>query len=171
MARKPKIEDEEEEEMLDDDDPAELGTGKQVLSGVGFIRMWPRAIFTTSSEGQGKRGKPPAIARTIPELDSPGVYILYRDDQPFYVGQTKGKLRSRLRSHATNAGSIRSYFWNYFSAFLVHDDEGKIDEIEAILIAAMPSALSNGAAPHLHRLPMGKATREVLRSIRSTGRY
>jgi hypothetical protein len=170
MARKPRIEEEEEDELHDDDDPAELGSGKQVLSDVKFIRMWPRAIFTTSSEGQGKRGKPPAIARTIRELESPGVYILYRDDQPFYVGQAKGKLRIRLRSHATNVGSIRSYFWNYFSAFLVHDKE-KIDEIEAILIAAMPSALSNGAAPHLHRLPMGKATREVLRSIRSTGRY
>ena len=110
MARKSKIDGEDEVEIHDEDESEEIQTGKEVSTGVSLIRMWPRAIFTTSEPpGQGQRGKPPTIAFNIKLLDSPGVYVLYRDDQPYYVGQTKGKLRSRLRRHAAGVG-IRSYF-------------------------------------------------------------
>ena len=111
----------EEVEELDDEPIEDDEEGSQITPKLvrKFIRMWPRAIFTTPPELKGGRGKRPSIARTIQALDLPGVYILYRDDVPFYVGQTKGKLRSRLRAHANGVGSLRGYFWNYFSAFLV----------------------------------------------------
>jgi hypothetical protein len=164
----------EEVEELDDEpiEDDELEEGSQITPKlVGkFIRMWPRAIFTTPSESKGERGKRPSIARTIQALDLPGVYILYRDDVPFYVGQTKGKLRSRLRSHANGVGSLRGYFWNYFSAFLVKDPS-HIDEVEAILIAAMPSVITNGAKPKLPREKMGVPTQRVIRELRRTGHY
>lgn len=175
MARKVLPETEDDDLELHDEGEDEEGTrpGKRVWSSVKFIRMWPRAIFTTPGPTKSKRGKPRSIAGSIRELEKPGVYVLYRDDQPYYVGQTKGKLRGRLRSHATNVGSVRGYFWNYFSAFVVEDEraKGQIDAIEAILIAAMPSVLSNGASPRLDRHRMDKATRDVLRRIRSDGHY
>jgi hypothetical protein len=174
VVRRPGRKNDEEDDDLElhdtDEDDEGPRSRKRVWANVKFIRMWPRAIFTTPGPKQGKRGKPRSIAGSIPELEKPGVYVLYRDDQPYYVGQTKGKLRSRLRSHATNVGSVRGYFWNYFSAF-VAENERQIDQIEAILIAAMPSVLSNGASPRLERHHMGKPTRDVLRKIRSTGRY
>jgi predicted GIY-YIG superfamily endonuclease len=160
--------DELDDEPIEDD---ELEEGSQITPKlVGkFIRMWPRAIFTTPSDLKGERGKRPSIARTIQALEQSGVYILYRDDVPFYVGQTKGKLRSRLRAHANGVGS-RGYFWNYFSAFLVKNPS-HIDEVEAILIAAMPSVITNGAKPKLPREKMGMPTRKVIRELRRNGLY
>jgi hypothetical protein len=169
--KKTVIEDIEEidDEQIDDD---ALEEGSQITPKlVGkFIRMWPRAIFSSPAESKGVRGKRPAIARTIQALELPGVYILYRDDVPCYVGQTKGKLRSGLRAHANGVGSLRGYFWNYFSAFLIKDPN-HIDEVEAILIAAMPSVITNGAKPKLPREKMGIATRKVMRELRRNGHY
>lgn len=158
-----------DDENVHDADELDEG-GRVIHTKVKFIRMWPRAIFTTPAEGTGKPGKPPAIAKTIPELNSPGVYILYRDDHPYYVGQTTGKLRSRIGAHAISVGGLRTYFWNYFSAFLV-DDPDQIDEIEAILISAMPSVLTNKSAPRLDRQRMGKTTRAVIRKLREGGKF
>jgi hypothetical protein len=109
-------------------------------------------------EAAGLRGKPPAIGMTIDELEKPGVYILYRGDVPFYVGQAKGKLRDRLRAHANSVGGLRTYFWNYFSAFIV-ENPSHIDEVEAILISAMPSIISNSSKPKLQRVRMGPQPR------------
>lgn len=155
--------------LRDDEEPDEEGE-RHIHAGIEFIRMWPRAIFSSPSEERPRRGRAPAVAMGIPALDSSGVYILYRDDQPYYVGQTKGKLTSRLRKHANGVGGLRTYFWNYFSAFLV-DDPSQIDKIEAILISAMPSVLSNSSAPKLERQKMGPATRAVIRKLRETGQF
>jgi len=129
--------------------------------------MWPRAIFDTLSKKPGKRQ---SIARTLPILDEPGVYVLYRGDQPFYVGKAEGKLRSRLRAHANNVGSSKNYFWNYFSAFIVRDPR-HISEVEAILISAMPSVVTNSSKPKLSRVKMDAETREVMRQLRIRGNY
>lgn len=157
-----------EDEQLDDDDSEE---GSQITSKLveHFIRMWPRAIFNTPAEGNGQPGKTATVARTIKKLDQAGVYILYRDDEPYYVGQAKN-LRRRLRAHANTVGSLRGYFWNYFSAFLVKDPS-HIDEVEAILIAGMPSVITNGAKPKIPRLPMNPATRKIMRDLRKNGHY
>jgi hypothetical protein len=132
-----------------------------------FIRMWPRAIFSTPGLTAGRRGKAPAIARTINVLKKPGVYVLYRDDQPFYVGQAKNGLLHRIWAHANGVGSLRTYFWNYFSAFIV-EDRKLIDEVEAIVISAMPALLSNASNPRLPRVRMEKPVRDLIRDSRKT---
>jgi hypothetical protein len=159
-------EDSDELDGVDAGDPEEEGP---ILSGQlvkKFIRMWPRSIFSTPV-GDGRRGM---IASTIPELKMPGVYILYRDDVPFYVGQAKGKLRSRLRGHANNVGPLRSYFWNYFSAFVV-ENPGHIAEVEAILISAMPSVITNSSTPKFVRAKMEEPLRKLVRRQREQGLY
>ncbi len=150
-----------EVEPIDDDDDPEEGRQIQPKLVGKFIRMWPRAIFDTP-EIDGQKS---SIASKIEELKMPGVYILYRDDVPFYVGQAKGKLRSRLRSHASGVVSLKSYFWNYFSAFIV-DNPSHIDEVEAILISAMPSVVTNSAKPKLPMVPMRESTKKLMRVLR-----
>ena len=160
---------EETDDVQDDDDDVEEGKPITPKLVGQFIRMWPRAIFTTLADASGQPGKTPTIAKTIPELNKSGVYILYRDDEPYYVGQAQN-LRSRLREHANNVGSLRGYFWNYFSVFLV-EDPSHIDEVEAILIAAMPSVITNGAKPKLPRKRMETATRNLMRERWKHGDY
>jgi hypothetical protein len=90
------------------------------------------------------------------------VYILYRDDVPYYVGQAV-KLRSRLLQHAKNPNMPHYNFWNFFSAFLI-SNRGYRDQVEAILISAMPTA--NGAKPKLVRRKLPKDVIKLLREIR-----
>jgi predicted GIY-YIG superfamily endonuclease len=167
-ASKPEDVNEDEDELEDgfDDADAEDPDEGPALANTSlvskFIRMWPREIFNVRA-GDGQRG---FLARSISELEKPGVYVLYRDDVPFYVGKTTGKLRSRLRTHATGVVSLKSYFWNYFSAFIV-TNKSHIDEVEAILISAMPSVISNSSTPRLKKVPMGVPVRKLMRELRS----
>jgi hypothetical protein len=132
-----------------------------------FIQMLPRAIFH-EPEIAGQKG---SIASKIKELEGPGVYILYRDDVPFYVGKTEGKLFDRLWQHANGVSVRRSYFWNYFSAFIVKEPS-HIAEIEAILISAMPAVIANAARPRLEKMRKGKSTIKLMRKMRrETYRY
>lgn len=95
--------------------------------------MWPRALFRMQD---GKE----FIEK---HLSSPGVYVLYRNDEPYYIGKTGKPLVKRLRQHALKPNTRYYNFWNYFSGFeLGTDDRGRI---EAILISAMPTA--NNAHP------------------------
>lgn len=111
-----------------------------------------------------------SIASKIKELRKPGVYILYRDDVPFYVGKTEGELFGRLWKHAIGVAGSRSYFWNYFSAFIVKDSR-HIAEVEAILISAMPSVITNSSKPKLQKVPTGKSIRKLTRILRKSRRY
>ncbi len=117
----------------------------------GYARLWPREVF-----GRGTLER-----QELKFLDDAGVYILYRDDRPYYIGQAK-KLHSRLWSHAIQADGRYYHFWNFFSAFAVAD-KGHRDELEGILIAAMPTA--NSAKPKLQREKMSRAVRDLLRRI------
>ncbi len=89
--------------------------------------------------------------------------MLYRDDIPYYIGQA-AKLRSRLRRHATAAGGRYYNFWNFFSVFVIEDPKSR-NEIEGLLIAAMPTA-ANRMEPKLPREKFPRRIREMLRKIR-----
>lgn len=158
----------EENELggVDDDDPEESQGPAQNDIVSKFIRMLPRAIFDTP-EIKGQKG---SIASKIEELKGPGVYILYRDDVPFYVGKTEGKLFNRLWQHANGISTTRSYFWNYFSAFIVKNPRS-IAEVEAILISAMPSVITNASRPRLEKMHKGKSIIKLLREMRKCWRY
>jgi hypothetical protein len=115
-------------------------------------QMWPRNVF--DFEGRA----------TVKEcLREPGVYVLFRDDEPYYVGKTKNKLFWRIHDHATNAMGRYYHFWNYFSAFVVSNPKHR-DEVEGILIAAMPTA--NSASPKIKKIRLPKNVRQAMRKMR-----
>jgi len=110
-----------------------------------YARMWPREVFyrrlPKPKPMAGSRKTPQAqtqwLYKTMDLLAQPGVYVLYLDGVPYYVGQTQD-LRSSLAAHARVPQSHYFRHWNYFSAFAV--DKKDLDRIEAILIAALPTA-------------------------------
>jgi hypothetical protein len=124
----------------------------------GYASMWPREVFDTK-HGSG------VLAAQIDFLTKEkGVYVLYRDEHPYYIGKSGNSLFARLRGHAVNPRRRYYNFWNYFSAFAVPDKKGR-DELEGILIAAMPTA--NGAKPRFgakERLP--KQVSNLMKKLR-----
>src|SRR5438105_4226830 len=119
---------------------------------IPYARMWPREIFDRER----------SLARGLEILIKPGVYVLYRDDMPYYIGQA-AKLESRLRRHANVPGGRYHNFWNFFSVF-VAEDRTRRNQIEAILIAAMPTA--NSAKPKLERENLPVEVCRMMRDIR-----
>jgi len=119
--------------------------------------MWPREIFDREDIFRTRSGG-------LPELARPGVYVLYRDDEPYYIGQAKDSMRGRIRQHATEPTQRRYHLWNYFSAFVIENKQHRAD-VEAILIAAMPTA--NSANPKLPKERTPKEVRELFRQLRA----
>ena len=72
-------------------------------------------------------------------------------------------MRNRLWQHAWNPRSRHYHLWNFFSFFVVEDPDQR-DEIEGILIAAMPTA--NSARPKLPREQLPEEITTMLREIR-----
>lgn len=119
----------------------------------GYLQMWPREVFDLRNSG-----------RLMPDLkkalSGPGVYILYRDDHPYYIGKAGGKIYQRLWAHANGTRDKHYHFWNYFSAYLVPKQKSR-DAIEAILIAAMPTS-SNSSSPRFRRVHLPKSLARLL---------
>jgi hypothetical protein len=135
-------------------------TKKIIVSG--YARMWPREVFGLFPALKGAASKrKKSLAGGSEFLTKPGVYILYRNDTPYYIGQA-AKMRARLRMHAAKAESRYFHFWNFFSAFAVPNPRHR-NELEGILIAAMPTA--NSAKPKLQREKMPKEVRDLLKRI------
>jgi hypothetical protein len=126
-----------------------------------YARMWPREVFYHLVPNESGKGKKVALARGLELVDEPGVYVLYRDDIPHYIGQA-GKLRHRLWQHACVPGARYYNFWNHFSAFVIENPKLR-DEVEGILIAAMPTA--NSAKPRLERAKFPVAVSRMTRDI------
>ncbi len=123
----------------------------------GYARMWPREIFDI------RNGKS-LMAAQVPFLREKGVYVLYRDEHPYYVGKTRVSLFKRLLRHATRPQGRYYNFWNLFSAFAVPDEKGQ-NELEAILIAAIPTV--NSAEPKLTKMKFPKEVSRLVRNIRA----
>jgi hypothetical protein len=108
--------------------------------------------------------KDESILRTVPDLLwHPGVYVLYRDDIPYYVGKTKKSLFRRIRAHAVKPRDRYFNFWNFFSAFVV-PEPGHVDEVEGILITSMQT--ENHAVPKLERIKLPKELGQLLLKAR-----
>lgn len=126
-----------------------------------FIRKWPRAVFDLVDKEVGRGSA--LVAKSLEVLSSPGVYVLYHDDQPYYVGKAD-RLRKRLYQHA-NSPNNRGYDrWNSFSAFVVNDDPNLMSYLEAVLIAAMPT--QNSAKPKLQRVSMRSSVARIVKELR-----
>lgn len=117
----------------------------------GHVRMWPRELFYIRAENK-------LFLKKIDALKQPGVYVLYRDEQPHYVGKAR-RLATRLHDHANKSTDRYYLFWNYFSAFFA--PKGNCRELEAILIAAMPTV--NGSKPKMREESLPGEFRRILR--------
>jgi hypothetical protein len=134
-----------------------------------YARLWPREVFDYVIKETPKRAE--YLAKGLPILRQPGVYILYRDDVPYYIGKASNWLWHRLHIHARSVGGRYNNFWNYFSVFVIHDAAQR-DAVESILIAAFPTA--NSAKPRIVREPlpdlaieMWRAKRDIFRNPKS----
>jgi len=76
---------------------------------------------------------------------------LYRNDEPHYIGKTQRPLWKRIHNHVNFTNDKIYNFWNFFSAFEVRRGSDR-DEIEATLIAAMPTA--NSSKPTIQPIPI-----------------
>jgi len=122
---------------------------------VKYARGWPREIFDHKAK----------MAREIEFLNNPGVYVLYNDGEPHYIGQAVSMFK-RLHDHA-HPKSRYYHLWNTFSAFQIGSArrQDKLrDELEAILIAAMPTA--NAAKPKLSKMSMPPTVVGLMRRMR-----
>jgi hypothetical protein len=116
-----------------------------------IAQMWPREVFDIHN----KKG---LLIKQKELLRGTGVYVLYRDDRPYYIGQTRRPLFERLHDHANKSSDKWYSLWNFFSAFEVPNQH--VDEVEAILIAAIPTA--NSARPSI---PPVELPREIRRTL------
>jgi hypothetical protein len=107
-----------------------------------YIKMWPRAVFDMKVGN-----KHPKSIKDL--LRCSGVYVLYRDDRPYYIGKASQTLWKRIWAHANATRDRYYHFWNYFSAFVV-PDPAHLDEIEGVLIASMPT--ENSAIRRIDRI-------------------
>jgi len=119
-----------------------------------YAKMWPREVFDFKNGNQ-------LLVKELEILSKPGVYILYKDNIPYYVGQA-AVLRKRLTPHANRFGSKYYNFWNYFSVF-VEENESARKKLEGILIAAMPTA--NGAQPRIKKAKLPLHVRKYLQEL------
>lgn len=123
------------------------------LGDFRFLRMWPRRLFKKKQNGRL------LIKLNVKELQWPGVYVLYKGDELYYVGKAKN-LFSRLHDHSNKITDEYYAHWDYFSAFALPDTvsnpEQKLKELEAILIAAMPRA-TNRSNPRFQRVRIPKS--------------
>jgi hypothetical protein len=126
-----------------------------------YIRMWPRHLFDlAAAHGKGKTTRN-ALEGVLGKKK--GIYVLYRGGVPYYIGRTDD-LFKRLATHS-NIDSRYGNFWDTFCAFTVRDPSFR-KQLEAILIAAMPTA--NGSRPReFKRVSLPAALkREYMRSVR-----
>ena len=123
-----------------------------------YAKMWPREVFDIRS------GKNRFLEEVKQLLKYSGVYVLYKDDQPYYVGKaTKKRLFKRIRQHAINPKDRYYNFWNFFSAFVV-PDEKHLSEVEGLLIATIPT--DNRAVPKIKKIDLPSIIAKQIRSKR-----
>ena len=118
--------------------------------------MWPREICDMR-EKDGKR----LFIKDAVGWRVPGVYVLYRDEHPYYIGKSK-KVGPRIWEHANRPLDPYYNFWNMFSAFLV--EEMYLDAFEGMLIAAMPTG--NSAVPRIPKIAIPRGIVDQLKRIR-----
>ena len=100
-------------------------------------------------------------ASSMPCIKKTGVYVLYRDEKPYYVGQAKGSLWRRIRNHALNSNAKYYNHWKYFSVFVI-PDKHHISEIEGVLIAALGESVANSARMRIKRIRLPRDAKNIL---------
>lgn len=113
-----------------------------------YIRMWPREVYNIKDGNKH-------LESVRQELrQKPGIYILYQNGQPYYVGQAKN-LWYRIRNHAINQNAKHYHLWTHFSAFILADTH-HINELEGLIIAAFGSGIANNSRRRTKRILLPK---------------
>ena len=120
-----------------------------------YARMWPREVFNIKEGAK-------LITDIKHLLSESGVYVLYREDQPYYVGKAQ-RLFKRLHDHANNPRDKYYNFWNFFCAFVVPNIK-HLEEIEGILVASMPT--DNSAVRRIKKIFMPNKIASLIRAQR-----
>jgi hypothetical protein len=116
-----------------------------------YAKLWPREVFYI------KHGK--YLDMVKDQLDVPGVYVLYRGVDVFYVGQANS-LFDRLRIQARK----RYRLWDHFSAFVV--PEHHLNDVEAIVIAATPRTANRSGGKRIGRISLPSEVEQLLLKCR-----
>ena len=110
--------------------------------------MWPREVYNIKDGNKH-------LESVRQELrQKPGIYILYQNEKPYYVGQAKN-LWNRIRNHATNQNAKHYHLWTHFSAFILSDTQ-HINELEGFVIAAFDTATANSSKMRMKRILLPK---------------
>jgi hypothetical protein len=113
-----------------------------------YIRMWPREVYNIKDGNKH-------LESVRQELrQKPGIYILYQNGQPYYVGQAKN-LWYRIRNHAINQNAKHYHLWTHFSAFVLSDIQ-HINELEGLVIAAFGMTTANSSRMRMKRILLPK---------------
>lgn len=123
-----------------------------------YAELWPREVFDIR-EGKNRLLK---IAQEL--LSGPGVYVLYRDDVPYYIGKTEINLYERIRKHANRPGEKYYRYWNYFSAYIVGTIK-HIGDVEGLLITAIPAA-ANSSKPKIKKILLPRNITNLIGRLR-----
>src|SRR5688500_15369894 len=113
-----------------------------------YIRMWPRRVYNIKTGNKHFE----SVRQVLRQ--KPGIYILYRDGMPYYIGQAINLWR-RIRNHAINQNSKHFHLWTHFSAFILSDTD-HIDELEGLIIAAFGMGISNSSRRRMKRILLPK---------------
>ena len=123
-----------------------------------YAELWPREVFDI------REGKNRLLIEAQELLNGPGVYVLYRDDVPYYIGKTENNLYNRIHKHANQPGAKYYRYWNYFSAYIV-DTIKHIDDVEGLLITAIPTA-ANSSKPKINRILLPRSIKNLMGRLR-----
>lgn len=118
-----------------------------------YARSWQRDVLVFLNDRRNRNN--PSVAEALEFLDKPGVYVLYQGETVYYIGRASN-LGKRLRTHI-RVGSRYSEHWTHISIFAI-PDEGQVNAVESILIAAVPAR--NGAKPRIKRIALPAAFRK-----------
>jgi hypothetical protein len=121
-----------------------------------YASMWPREVCDLHDKDKRR-----LFIRDSPDLRQPGVYVLYRDDHPYYIGKAL-RLGKRIWEHANHPFDRRYNFWNMFSAFVVSDKK-YLNDVEGILIAAIPTG--NNSTPRIPKVRLPSYVVQQLKQI------
>lgn len=75
---------------------------------VEYARMWPREVFDIIQD------RKLTVKVSVKELKKPGVYVLYWDERPYYIGKATASLFNRLHDHANKTTDKYFNFWGSY---------------------------------------------------------
>src|ERR1700677_1544775 len=120
----------------------------------GYGKLWPREVFRIQKKNR-------ILINDEKKFHKPGIYVLYRNAIPYYVGKASKNVVYRLQDHANKPSDTYYHNWNFFAFFLMQTNF--LDMVESILISAMPTA--NGAKTRFkEHLKLQKEIEKILKN-------